>query len=165
MGEISNQRASIAIVAGIFCVLVGLMQFLYSFLAFTSVIVVDILGVGLTLLTSAFAAVPEEPYEIPYARALAKLIAVSGMAFSIVVFVSGCRFFYRHQVSRVGLVVCGVFGFSLAVLHFANSLSYAAMLYLGVTVIFLGLLSLDWLVGAPGGTRESKAAGDRESIR
>ncbi len=98
----------------------------------------------MTLASSAIAAVPDEPYEIPYARALAKTIAVTGLVFSIVVFVTGCRCFYRRHVSRIDSIVCVVFSTVLAAMHFMNSLSHVGTLYVVLTIAFICLLLVDW---------------------
>jgi cellulose synthase/poly-beta-1,6-N-acetylglucosamine synthase-like glycosyltransferase len=144
VNEAANSRVSLAIMCGVCCLIIGLTQFLYSFLAFASVIFVDLLGIGLTLATSALAAVPDKPYEIPYARSLANTIAVIGMLFAVVAFVTGCRSFYRRRISRIGLTVCAAICTVLAALHWMNSLSFPTFVYVGAIACFCCLLLADW---------------------
>ena len=140
MTEINNSRTPFAIVCGVFCLVVGLAQFLYSFLAFVSLIFVDVLGIALTLGSVAIAAVPNKPYEIPYPRALANSITVTGMVFSVAAFVSGCRCFYRRHVSRIDFTVCAVICAYLAGLHLTNSLMFGGKVYVIGTLLFSGIL-------------------------
>ena len=98
---------------------------------------------GLTLASSAIAAVPDKPYEIPYARSLAKGIAVTGIVLAVAAFVCGCRCFYRRHVSRIDLIACGAICTLLAALHFMNSLTYGGAVYAGTAVLFSCVLLAD----------------------
>jgi hypothetical protein len=138
-----NARVPLAIISGVYCLAIGLAQFLYSFLAFASVILVDLLGAGLTIASSAIAAVPDKPYEIPYARALATTIAATGVVFALVAFFSGCRSFYRRRVSRIDLIACSAICAILAALHFINSLTFGGAMYVVAVVFFSSLLLAD----------------------
>jgi hypothetical protein len=144
--DAEKPRLPLGIVCGAFCIVIGLAQFLYAFLAFCSVILVNLLGMGLTLASSAVAAVPEEPYEIPYARALATTIAVAGMLFSGAAFFSGCHCFYRRHVSWIGCITCVAACTFLAALHFMSSLRFGGSAYVGAIAIFGSLLVGDWLI-------------------
>lgn len=137
-------RIPIAVLSGVICIAIGLTQFLYSFLAFASVILVDLLGLVLTGASSAIAVVPEEPYEIAYPRTLAKIIANVGMALSVAAFIAGCRCFYLRQISRLDFVVCAALCLFMAVLHFMKSMPYAGMLYVGAIFFFSSMPLLDW---------------------
>ncbi len=57
-------------------------------------------------MSSAIAIVPDEQYEIPYARALANTIALTGTVFAVATFISGCRCFNLRKLSRLGLIAC-----------------------------------------------------------
>lgn len=143
MIDVNKSRATFAIVCGIYCLVVGLAQFLYSFLAFLSVILVEVLGIVLTLGSAAIAAVPNKPYEIPYPRALANSIAVTGMVLSVAAFVAGGRCLYRRHVSRIDFTVCAVICAFLAVLHLTNSLMSGGKSYVIATLLFSGMLLVD----------------------
>lgn len=144
--DIEKPRLPLGIVCGAFFIVIGLAQFLYSFLAFCSVIFVDLLGIGLTVTSSAIAVVPDEPYEIPYARSLANAIAVAGLVFSVASFVSACHCFYGRRVSWIGCITCIATCSFLAVLHFLNSLPYGGSVYVGTTVLFAIMMLFDWLL-------------------
>ena len=133
----------LSIICGVFCLLIGLAQFLYSLLAFASVILVDLLGIALTLGSSALAAVPDKPYEIPYARELATGIAVTGMVLAVATLISGCRCFYRRHVSRIDFIACSAICTFLAALHFMNSLTFGGKTYVGAALLFSGMLLAD----------------------
>ena len=143
MNDSYSLREPIAIFCGSFCLLVGLAQFLYSFLAFVSIIFVDMLGIGLTFASAALAAFPDEPYVIPYARALAKAIAVFGMLFSVTVFVAGSRCFYRKKISSIDSCICLSLCLILAILHFTNSIGYVGAIYVGLAIAIGALLLVD----------------------
>ncbi len=146
MSDYDKTRVPLAIVSGIFCLLVGLAQFLYAFLAFASVIFVDLLGLVLTMATSAIAIIPEKPYEITYARELATTIGMTGMGFSIATIACACRSFFRRHVSRIDLTICAVFGTCLAVFHFMNSLSFGGVVYVFVVVQLFAMLLIDQVI-------------------
>lgn len=143
MNDSYSLREPIAIFYGSFCLLVGLAQFLYSFLAFFSIMFVDMLGIGLTFASAALAAVPDEPYVIPYARALAKAIAVFGMLFSVTVFVAGSRCFYRKKISSIDSCICLSLCMILAILHFTNSIGYVGAIYVGLAIAIGALLLVE----------------------
>ena len=143
MIDVNKSRATFAIICGIYCIVVGLTQFLYSFLAFASVIFVEVLGIVLTLGSAAIAAVPNKPYEIPYPRALANSIAVSGMLLAVAAFISGGRCLYRRHVSRIDFAVCAVICAFLAALHLTNSLMSGGKSYVIATLLFSGMLLVD----------------------
>ncbi len=143
MADVNKPRATFAIVCGIYCLVVGLAQFLYSFLAFVSLILVEVLGIVLTLGSAAIAAVPNKPYEIPYPRELANSIAVTGMVLSVAAFVSGGRCLYRRHVSRIDFAVCAVICSFLAALHLTNSLMSGGKSYVIATLLFSGMLLVD----------------------
>jgi len=107
------------------------------------VILLDLLGIGLTIASSAIAVVPDKPYEFPFARGLAKAIAVIGMVLAFVAIVCGCRCFYRRQVSRIGLIACMVICILLAALHFINSLTFGGTLYVGAALLFSIMFVVD----------------------
>ncbi len=143
VSDVDYTRVPLAIIGGIYCLLIGLAQFLYSLLAFASVILVDFLGIALTLASSAIAAVPDKPYEIPYARALANGIAVTGMVLAVAAFVTGCRCFYRRHISRFDFIACAAICTLLAALHLMNSLTYGGAIYVGLALLFSGMLLAD----------------------
>lgn len=143
MSDANKPRANFAIVCGIYCLVVGLAQFLYSFLAFVSLILVEVLGIVLTLGSVAVAAVPNKPYEIPYPRALANSIAVTGMVLCVAAFVAGGRCLYRRHVSRIDFAVCAVICAFLAALHLTNSLMSGGKFYMIATLLFSGMLLVD----------------------
>jgi hypothetical protein len=154
--DAEKSRLPLGIVCGISALFVGLLQFLYSFLAFCSVIFVDLLGLGLTFASAAIAVVPDEPYEIPYARSLARAIAVAGMVLSSAAFFSACHSFYLRRVSWIGCGACAAACIFLAGLHFLNSLSYGGTLYVGGTVAFAGFVIGDWLIMRSGDLKALK---------
>lgn len=143
MIDASRTRAPLAIVCGIYCLVVGLGQFLYSFLAFASLILVEVLGIVLMLGSAAIGAISNKPYEIPFPRALANTIAVSGMVLSVAAFVSGCRCLYRRHVSQIDFTVCAVICAFMAALHLTNSLMSSGAFYVIATLLFSGMLLVD----------------------
>ena len=146
MNDHLEAQTPIAIVCGVLCIAVGMLQALYAFLAFASVLFVDVLGIGLTLASVAVAAVPEEPYEIPYARQLAMTIGMAGIAFASVAIFTACRCFYRKRIERIDFGACTLCCVFLFGLHYKGSLLIGASAYAIGVIVFSVALLVDWAI-------------------
>ncbi len=117
---------------------------LYSFVPIASIVLVNFLGIALTVGASAIAAVPDKPIEIPFPRELALALSTVTLVFGIACFVLGAQCFYQRQVSRpafvFGLIGCAM----LIILHVANSLNFGVLVYSLVGLWFGLTVLLDW---------------------